>query len=170
MRTARALFLNHFSKSITGRRSSQNLENFNPNMPNSSLDAFLMIHWQCCKKIFIAENKEMGTLSKTSPTRRIPPALLCCVVTHMGEAAPKRFIKINRPGNRGSPSGRTQRGWQTTREKHWKWGKNKEGEREGQVRESLERRREVWGVVRRAGAPLSSSPALWRLSKEPRAT
>ena len=45
----------------------------------------------------------------------------------------------------------------------------RERERNGarQVCESLERRREAWGVVRRAGALLTSSPAHWRLSKEP---
>lgn len=77
-RSAGAQFLIPFSavqlaKIFTGRRSSQNLEKCNSNMPNSSLVAFLMILGQRYKKIFIAENlnKQMGTLSKTFPASRI---------------------------------------------------------------------------------------------------
>lgn len=36
--------------------------------------------------------------------------------------------------------------------------------------EKRRRQREVWGVVGRAGAPLSSSAALWRLSNKPSGT
>lgn len=46
------------------------------------------------------------------------------------------------------------------RERERETGAQQQGERR-------ERQREVWGVVGRAGAPLS---ALWRLSKEPSGT
>lgn len=60
-------------------------------MQKSSSVAFLMIHGPRSKKTSVGENlnKQIGKLSKTSPTGRLPPALLCCAATHVGEASSK---------------------------------------------------------------------------------
>lgn len=138
---------------------SQNLQNCNATYADPftySPAAFLMIHGPRSKRIL---NKQMGKLSKTSPASRVPPALLCCAVTHVGEAAPERFIKIHRlvesPGSREAPSGsllagagrdgvrvdpermRSREGGRAESDARWKW-KNKKTERERETGAQLQ--------------------------------